>query len=221
MDFSGDLIDTPWLWIGYALYALIMSYAIKSAPWHKLRDPAALNIWIAAIFMVILFWAMRVNFDTDIHLHFLGAMLLTLMFGWHFAILALTLVTFVITLLGNASWSALGINMLLFGVIPVSIGYLIFLVVEWKLPKNYFIYLFITAFGGAIISISLVAIITAWFLLVSSEVTWMKLTNGYLQYFLLLAYPEGFITGMLISIFVMFRPRWVYTFRDEKYLVNK
>ena len=40
----------------------------------------------------------------------------------------------------------------------------------------------------------------------------------YLWYFLLLLFPEAFITGTLITLFVVFRPHWVISFDDRRYL---
>ncbi|WP_354684875.1 hypothetical protein [Cupriavidus necator] len=34
----------------------------------------------------------------------------------------------------------------------------------------------------------------------------------------ILAFGEAFLTGMLVAVFVVYRPQWVVTFRDEEYL---
>ncbi|MCY1546247.1 hypothetical protein D9M68_822360 [compost metagenome] len=35
---------------------------------------------------------------------------------------------------------------------------------------------------------------------------------------LILAFGEAFLTGLLVAVFVVYRPQWVVTFRDEDYL---
>ena len=35
---------------------------------------------------------------------------------------------------------------------------------------------------------------------------------------LVLAFGEAFLSGMLVAVFVVYRPQWVLTFLDEDYL---
>ena len=48
-----------------------------------------------------------------------------------------------------------------------------------------------------------------------------QLVEESLQYLPLFMFPEAFVTGMLITIFVVYRPDWVATFDDERYLRGK
>jgi uncharacterized membrane protein len=34
-------------------------------------------------------------------------------------------------------------------------------------------------------------------------------------------FPEAFVTGMLITIFVVYHPDWVKTFDDDRYIKGK
>ena len=43
----------------------------------------------------------------------------------------------------------------------------------------------------------------------------------YLSYRLLLCWSESMLTGMLVAIFVAYRPQWMTTFRDELYLARR
>jgi uncharacterized membrane protein len=47
------------------------------------------------------------------------------------------------------------------------------------------------------------------------------LLNEYRPDFLLLAFPEAWISGMAITLMVVYRPAWVATFDDSRYLLNK
>lgn len=221
MDITADLIRTPWLWLANLLYGVILLLALRRAPWRWLRNTADLNIWLAVCLTLVLVWSMRASLELGVHLHFLGAMLLTLMFGWYFAVLGMALVMLGAVAIGHLDWSGLGLNGLLMGVLPISFSYLIFLLVEWRLPHNFFIYIFVTAFWGAALSMALTTLATTVVLHGAGVLTWSDLVRGYLPFGLLLSFPEGFITGFLMSIFVVYKPEWVYTFRDEKYLKGK
>jgi uncharacterized membrane protein len=48
-----------------------------------------------------------------------------------------------------------------------------------------------------------------------------QLVSESLVYIPLLMFAEAFITGMLISAFVIYKPQWVMTFDDQHYIVGK
>jgi uncharacterized membrane protein len=47
------------------------------------------------------------------------------------------------------------------------------------------------------------------------------LLEEYLPFFLLISFSEAFITGMLITTMVIYKPEWVATFDDKRYLLDK
>ena len=47
------------------------------------------------------------------------------------------------------------------------------------------------------------------------------LLDFYFPYALMQTFPEGFITGTVLSLLVIYQPEWVATFRDEFYLHHK
>ena len=54
----------------------------------------------------------------------------------------------------------------------------------------------------------------------SGSLSFARLTYTYLPYGLILMLPEAFINGMLMTVFVAYRPEWVSTFDDQRYLKN-
>jgi uncharacterized membrane protein len=48
-----------------------------------------------------------------------------------------------------------------------------------------------------------------------------KLIEESLLYTPLFMFPEMFITGMLIRVFFVYKPDWVITFDDERYIIGK
>ena len=43
----------------------------------------------------------------------------------------------------------------------------------------------------------------------------------YARFLPLMLFPESFITGALITMMVVFRPAWVVSFDDERYLKGR
>ena len=47
------------------------------------------------------------------------------------------------------------------------------------------------------------------------------LTSNYLPYFLLMGWSEALLSGMMLTLLVVYRPQWVATFDDVRYMRNK
>ncbi|MGA8051945.1 MAG: hypothetical protein WCA09_17325 [Burkholderiales bacterium] len=79
-------------------------------------------------------------------------------------------------------------------------------------PPNLFVYVFGAAFAGA--GLSMVASLGAHRLLGSSIEPFAALG-------LMLGFGEGFLTGALVTLFVVYRREWVATFDDARYLARR
>lgn len=226
MSVNPELIPDFWMIIGALLYALIMIKAIFSAQWWRLKNQSDLNVLLFAMLGVFFIWVMKAEFAGSsapiaLNLHLLGTTLLTMMFGWAFAVLAISLVLLAFGLLiasGIDSLYGLPWNALLSGILPVFISYQLFKLVDRRLPNNFFIYIFICSFFGAALAMASVILATTVMHLLTTSFTLEYLAYNYIPYGLLLMFPEAFITGMLMSIFVAYRPQWVSTFDDKRYL---
>ncbi|MGD8926912.1 MAG: energy-coupling factor ABC transporter permease [Thioalkalispiraceae bacterium] len=223
MSINPDFISSFWIVISVLGYGLVLFLAVRSAEWWRLRDQHDLNVLICAILGILFIWILKADYASSrfafgLNLHLLGATLLTLMFGWSFAVIAMSLVITTVTIIHGDSLLALSWNILLTGILPISISYRIFRFADRRLPNNFFIYIFICTFFGAALSMASVIFATTAFHTLSGAFSFEYLGYNYFQYGLLLMFPEAFITGMLMSIFVVYRPQWVSTFDDHRYL---
>lgn len=230
MNVNPQYFDSFWIMTGAVIYGWVMLHAIRSAQWWRFRNATDVNILINTSIIICLFWLMNTNFENSQvfvgpTLHLLGATLMTMMFGWAFAVLALSIIltvylfitaTSFIDSLFTLPWDALATC-----VLPVLISYRLFHFVDTRLPNNFFIYIFVCAFFGAAISIGSVVLATTGLHYFSGSYSLDKLTYNYLPYGLILMFPEAFLTGMMMSIFVVYRPHWVSTFDDSRYLRKK
>ncbi len=216
-----------WLITGALAYAGVLLLALRAAPWWRLKNPDDLNVLLYAILGVFFLWVLNADIParqslTELNFHLLGATLMTLMFGWAFAILAMSVALTTVTLMtshGDISslltlpWEALATS-----VVPVLISYRLFRLVDRRLPNHFFIYIFICAFFGAALSMAGAIITTSGIHYLSGSLSVTRLTDTYLPYGLILMLPEAFINGMLMTVFVAYRPEWVSTFDDQRYL---
>ena len=101
------------------------------------------------------------------------------------------------------------------------ISYAILKLSHKLLPDNFFIYVFICAFFGAAIAAAASRLSAIALLSLIGAYSDDKLVEESLQFLPLFMFPEAFVTGMLISIFVVYKPDWVTTFDDERYINGK
>lgn len=154
-------------------------------------------------------------------IHLLGSTILTLMFRWQVALLSNALILMGITLTTQADFQAFAMNGLLTGVLPVFISYFIWRLNEWYLPANYFVYIFIAAFFAAGLSILATGVFSYQILNLIDNQLSIEILDEYLMVFIPIMYPEAFISGATISVFVIYKPQWISTFDDRRYLDKK
>lgn len=218
MNLPDALLPLPWLWAGNLLFSLLLMLALVRAPWFHLRDPQAGNIWMGASVAVLLLWTLNGGIAEGMGFHLLAVTILTLMFGWQFALISIALILVGAGLNHDCGWETFGWNGLLMGVVPVAVTTAVLRSAERWLPPNYFVYIFVGAFLGGILSMAAVGLSTSLLLNLSGVYDWSQLRDSYLPIFLLLMMPEGFLAGMLMSMMVVYRPQWVSSFDDNRYL---
>ena len=126
-----------------------------------------------------------------------------------------------VTLNGAAGWFAFALNSLLMGGIGVVVSHAVFRLSNHLLPPQLFVYVFINGFFGAGLTVLAIGFFATFFLAVAGAYPVDYLLDEYLPYYLLLGFSEAWLTGMLITLFVIYRPAWIATFDDARYLTNK
>ncbi len=221
MNLPDRLFPDEWYWTGHGLLALAVGFAVLRAPWRRLKDPAQLNVWLGACVFLVGLWLIKAGVRPGLNFHLLGATLLTLMVGPHLAFLGILLVLAGITFNGGADWHSFSLNGLLMGGVPVLVSYAIYHLADTQLPNNYFLYIFVNAFFGAAAALAVTGITATALFWAAGAYSGEYLTRQYLPYFILLGWSEAMLTGMAMSLLVAYRPQWVCSFDDERYIRNK
>ena len=221
MDMPDGLLPTEWSGLALLLYLPLLVVAVRSAPWRRMLEPATFNTFLGACVMLLVIWSMRAGISPGMSFHYLGMTTLTLMFGWQMALIGASLVLFGITLNGAAGWQPYPVNILLMGGVPILFAHWLRGVLERKLPLNFFIYVLGNGFFGAGLGVLLSASATAVVLLAGGAYPMERIAYEFLPFFPLLMVPEGFLNGMVIAVLVGFKPEWVHTFDDRRYIAGK
>lgn len=215
MNLTITLVPQVWALIAdfLLLPVLFLSYYTFPRYWFK----RFYNIFLAACVALMLLWAMKAGIRAGMQYHFLGATLLTLMFGWQLAILGAAIEVLVLVLQGVIQWQVFAINVFLMGVIPVTVSSLILMLVERKLYNHFIVYFFIGVFANAALTVAISVYIAAMFMVAGGAYSYEYINYEYIPYIWLMIYPEAFITGLVIIILVVYFPQWVRSFDDDKY----
>jgi len=221
MNYPYGLLPDYWHWAATLVYALALLLALIRAPWHKLKPTNLTHVYLGSCVSLLLLWSIRSDAIPGLEYHYLGAMLLTLMFGWQLAFIALSIVLMGLVINGSSDWQSYPLNALLLGLFPTLLSHTIHRLVERHLPNHFFVYIFINAFFGAALVLFSTVMLTTLILFVGDIYNWQKLFELYVSFIPLMIFPEGFITGFLITVMVVMRPEWVLSFDDNRYLVGK
>jgi uncharacterized membrane protein len=221
MDIPAGLLPGHFLWITDLLALLLLALAAWTAPWSKIRDGAALNVFLGSCVAVIVLWLLRGGIQRGLDVHLLGVTALCLMFDWQFALFADLLILGVTTWYGSAGGEALGVNVLITGAVPVFVTRVLLYVCQRRLPLNYFIYVFVNAFLGGALSILAAGLTAAGIQHLAGVRPATETFNNFLVIFPMLMFGEGFLNGGAMSLVVAYRPHWVATFHDRWYLQGK
>lgn len=221
MNLPDTLLGEGWYWAAWAVWLPLFASCLFQAPWGLLKDSEQWNVWLGMIVLLTLMWTLNAGIKPGLSLHLLGATVFTLSFGPHLAFVGLSLVVLGITLNGGAGYFSFAINALLMAGVAVAISQAVHRLAFAFLPRHFFLYVFVNGFLGSFLALLGVGVAATVLLAMAGAYEWGYLAGEYLPYLILLGFSEAWLGGMLITLFVIYRPRWVMTFDDSTYLANK
>lgn len=207
--------------MAWVIWLLLFARSVLRAPWRRLADSEQLNLWLGMIVLLTLVWSLKAGVKPGLALHLLGATIFTLSFGPALAFIGLSLVNAGITLNGAAGVFAFAANALLLAGCGVLLSHLQYRLLDALLPPNLFVYIFVNGFLGGGLTVLGVGAIATTLLTLAGAYQWDYLVSEYFPYYLLLAFAEAWLSGMVMTLFVVYRPQWVVTFDDSRYLAGK
>lgn len=221
MNIPDTLLGEAWYWAAWVAWLLFFARSVRYAPWRRLKDSEQLNVWLGMIVLLILVWSLKAGVKPGLALHLLGATVFTLSFGPQLAFIGLSAVMAGVTLNGAVGVFAYGINALLVAGLGVVLSQFIYRLISGLLPRHFFVYIFANGFFGAALTTVGLGFLLTLFFAVTGVYDWDYLLSEYFPYFFLLAFAEAWLSGMVMTLFVVYRPNWVVTFDDSRYLADK
>jgi uncharacterized membrane protein len=195
-----------------ALAGLLLALALR--PWRALAGTAppwpALAVWA----LLPLLWSLDALTGQPLLQPLSGVCVLLLMLGWPLTVLLLVPVTAVMVLMADLGWAAALQRSVWLGLVPATLALLLGAALRRWLPKHLFVYMLGRGFFATAAAVGTAGLLAA---LVHGVPATLDLADVVLAR-VLAAFGDAFITGMLVAIFVAFRPQWLATYTDRLYL---
>ena len=167
---------------------------------------------------VFILWMFRTGIYDGLNVHFLWLSALTLLLGFRWAIFSASIALLGVTIFGKESIDMLGVNFLLGILAPISLTYGIYSLTFHKLPRHIFTYIFLCAFIPGALTIALKMLALSGYFYLDGLYSWHIIEDNYLMISTLMVFPEAMFNGMTITLLIIYKPEWVYTFYDKLYL---
>ena len=205
--FDMDLLDLMMALAGLAL-------ALAFRPWAAAAREGPPWPWLAWRVLLPLLWGADRYVQMPVAQPLSGACLLMLMCGWPMAVLALVPVAAATAWFADLSaWEAVHRYVWL-GLLPATLAMGLGAAIRRWLPHHLMVYILGRGFFSTALAFSAVGAVSALM-----HVAPVGLQTGDLMLARWLAgWGDAWLTGMLVAIFVAFRPQWLATYTDRLYL---
>lgn len=209
--------------VAWALALPVLAACARGLPLARWRDAAGREARAVALTAVLAVMALR-WFNTaaldGVVLHFLGASIVTLMFGIRTACWMMALASLAGVLLGAAWQDSWPMDFLLSGALPVAVTAAVGLAATRWVPANIFTFVMVNAFAAGALAMAASSLATAAFaaMLSGPEAVFGGPATAYLAATPLLMLGEAFLSGGLMVLVVVYRPQWCVSFDDRTYL---
>jgi uncharacterized membrane protein len=200
--------------IEWALTLSVLALAAVFKPWSMLRNRPLQNPWLAALVVLPWGWGAAAATSSGAVLQISGACLLVLMVGWPLACWTLVPVALLGTWMGGQPLAGAVDSLLWFGLAPASLALATGLAIRRWLPNHLFVYILGRGFFATALAVCTAGSVHA---LLHGSPQGLALADMLVGYWLI-GWGEAFTTGMLVATMVAFRPQWLATYSDQRYL---
>jgi uncharacterized membrane protein len=194
-----------------SLICVAIGVALLLRPWRMLANADLLSPMMGALVVLPWIWAIPRLQTMPLPLQLSGACAVTLMLGWPLAVLVLTAVAVFGGLIAYADFDVLVSQLFWHGVLPATFALCAGAAIRRVAGSGVFVYILGRAFAATIVC-TFAADVLAQFAgyQIANIGHGLSMVGHWL-----LAWGDGFMTGMTAAIFVAYRPQWLATWSDS------
>lgn len=203
--------------VDVTLALLLLGAALSLRPWRLLEHHDQVTVpwpWLLWWAVLPVLWGADRYASMPLLQPLSGASLLVLMAGWPLAVPAMAAVALLLVAFADVPAAAALHRLVWLGLVPGTLVLGFGAAMRRWLPRHLFIYIFVRGFFATLLAGALSGV---------AEVQLFGPPHGLAAGELMLgrwlaAWSDAIITGMLVSVFVAFRPGWLATYADRIYL---
>jgi uncharacterized membrane protein len=208
-----------------AAVVVALALALALRPWQMLRHAPLRHPWLAALVLLPWLWSTDARLPGGLPLQLSLAALMVLMFGWPLAVVTAVAVAAIAAWLvdpalagGVDAWWRLTAHVAVWsGVLPASFGLAFGLATRRWLPRHLMVYILARGFLATLLAMTATgALWVATQPAPPGSDPQLLLVGRWL-----IAWGDAVTTGMLTAVFVAFRPEWLVTYSDRRYLPGR
>jgi uncharacterized membrane protein len=198
------------------LAALALGIALALRPWRLLAGGGAAlaTPMLGTLAVLPWLWALPWLQAAPMQLRWSGAVLVLLMLGWPLAVPVLVAAGALAAIVSTMPWHAALHVAVWQGIAPATFAMLVGAALRRWLPPNIFIYIIGRGFLGAVLSLFAALALEQW---LGPPTPGVEPSLGLVARWLM-AWGDAVVTGMLCAIFVAYKPAWLLTWSDTRYL---
>ena len=221
MDLVGLPFPAIWQVGAFAVIVPVLVWAAWTAPWRRFVASEAAHLWFATSLCLTGLWSIKAALPSGLVLHLLGASLFAILIGPRLALIGTALVVAIVTALRDASWSGYAMSVLAMGIVPIVMTTAVLRGATRWLAPDPFVYIFVVAFFGPALAMLAAGSLASAAVVLAGALPAPLVVDQFLPYLIHLGFGEATITGMLATLLVVYRPAWVATFDDARYLAGR
>ncbi|MEA3292523.1 MAG: energy-coupling factor ABC transporter permease [Pseudomonadota bacterium] len=212
------MLSPLWLVLVWAIFLPLLGWSTLTVAWSDLRHSPVLNALPAFSVGLLMLWYLKAGLHAGLEVHLLGITAFTLMFGWRLTFIAVSAVLALLAANGRGDWAGLAANALLTGALPAAFSYLVYRLISRRLPRHFFVFVFLNGFFNAALTLAVTFFGISLFLSLTGLYPWETISHEFLILLPLLAFPEAFINGAVITLMITYYPDWVLSYDQREYL---
>lgn len=174
------------------------------------------HVLLASIALLAVIWSFRAPLQPGLTLHFLLATTLTLMQGWRLALPALAAVA-AIDCGVHADWPNWAAEFVCDAAIPVAVTQTWHVAVARTLPRNYWIFFFVTAFAGSALAFLCSGVANVSYAQLTGALPPQPFGDDYAVALVLMSFGEATLNGFILAGAITFHPEWIATIDERTY----
>lgn len=219
ISLNSEILNGVSFYLFNLFYASVFLYALYRSPWQQLKSQQGLqHLCFGASVVLLVIWSIRADLSEGISIHFLGMTALCLVLGWDLAIVCASISLVLISYFSGGHWSNFAANGVLTIILPVAVAQLVMLWVTKRMPKNFFVYLFVSGFFCAGLSAVLTGLSVSLTLWLNDIYPWIKIQQDIVTIIVLTIFPEGLLNGIILTAIMVFFPDWIRSFDAKSYI---